>query len=72
VEIEAFREPQDSLDFSAFLGRRIKKMRAWTYSLIAGFIMGPSTVWAASLINDRYLRREKDLSRLILKRAKKG
>jgi hypothetical protein len=47
-------------------------MEAWTYSLIAGFIMGPSTVWLASLINDRYLKREKDVSRLVLKRAKKG
>jgi hypothetical protein len=52
--------------------RRGKKMDAWTSSLIAGFIMGSSLVWLASLINDRYLRREKDVSRLILKRAKKG
>ena len=49
-----------------------KKMGAWTYSLIAGFIMGSSLVWLASLINDRYLKREKNVSRLILKRAKKG
>jgi hypothetical protein len=47
-------------------------MDAWTSSLIAGFIMGSSLVWLASLINDRYLKREKDVSRLILKRAKKG
>jgi hypothetical protein len=46
-------------------------MEAWTLSLIVGFIMGASTVWLASLINDRYLKREKDVSRLILKRAKK-
>ncbi len=47
-------------------------MDAWTYSLIAGFIMGPSLVWLASLINDRYIKREKDVCRLILKRAKRG
>jgi len=46
-------------------------MGAWTYSLIAGFIMGSSLVWLTSLINNRYLKREKDISRLILKRAKK-
>jgi hypothetical protein len=47
-------------------------MDAWTSSLIAGFFMGSSLVWLSSLINDRYLKREKDVSRLILKRAKKG
>ena len=46
-------------------------MEAWTYSLIAGFVMGSSLVWLASLINNRYIKREKDVCRLVLKRAKK-
>jgi len=47
-------------------------MEAWTTSLIAGFVMASSLVWLASLINDHYIKREKDVSRLILKRAKKN
>jgi len=47
-------------------------MEAWTSSLIVGFVMGTSSVWLASLINDRYIKREKNVSRLILKRAKKN
>jgi hypothetical protein len=46
-------------------------MDAWTSSIIVGFMMGASLVWLASLINDRYTKREKDLSRLVVKRAKK-
>jgi hypothetical protein len=46
-------------------------MEAWTSSLIVGFLLGASLVWLVSLINDRYIKREKYLSRLILKRAKK-
>ena len=34
-------------------------------------MMGASLVWLVSLINDRYTKREKDLSRLVVKRAKK-
>jgi len=47
-------------------------MDAWTSSLIAGFVMGSSLVWLASRINDRYIKREKNVCRLILKRAKKN
>jgi hypothetical protein len=46
-------------------------MDAWTSSIIVGFMMGASMVWLVSLINDRYTKREKDLSRLVVKRAKK-
>jgi hypothetical protein len=46
-------------------------MEAWTLSLIIGFLLGGSLVWLVSMINDRYIKREKFLSRLILKRAKK-
>jgi len=46
-------------------------MEAWTSSLIVGFFLGGSLVWLVSMINDRYIKREKYLSRLILKRAKK-
>jgi hypothetical protein len=46
-------------------------MEAWTSSLIVGFLLGGSLVWLVSMINDRYIKREKYLSRLILKRAKK-
>ena len=47
-------------------------MDAWTASLIAGFVTGSSLVWLTSLINDHYIKREKNVCRLILKRAKKG
>ena len=46
-------------------------MEAWALSLIIGFLLGGSLVWLVSMINDRYIKREKYLSRLILKRAKK-
>jgi hypothetical protein len=46
-------------------------MEAWASSLIIGFLLGGSLVWLVSMINDRYIKREKFLSRLILKRAKK-
>ena len=46
-------------------------MEAWASSLIVGFLLGTSLVWLVSLINDRYIKREKYLSSLILKRAKK-
>jgi hypothetical protein len=46
-------------------------MDALTSSLIIGFLLGSSLVWIASLINDRYIQREKHLSRLLLKRGKK-
>ena len=47
-------------------------MDAWTASVIAGFIMEPSLVWLASRINDRYIKREKNVCRPLLKRAKKN
>ena len=47
-------------------------MEAWTSSIIVGFLMGASLVWLVSLINDRYSKREKDLSNLVVRRAKKG
>ena len=48
-----------------------KNMEAWASSLIFGFLLSASLVWLVSLINDRYIKREKYLSRLILKRARK-
>jgi len=54
------------------IGKEVRKnMEAWASSLIVGFLLGASLVWLVSLINDRYIKREKYLSRLILKRAKK-
>ena len=47
-------------------------MEAWTSSIIVGFLMGASLVWLVSLMNDRYSKREKDLSNLVVRRAKKG
>ncbi len=47
-------------------------MDALTSSLIIGLVIGSSCVWLVSFINDRYIRREKHLSRLLLKRAKKA
>jgi len=46
-------------------------MEAWTSSLIIGFLLGGSLVWLVSMINDRYIKKEEHLSRLILKRARK-
>jgi len=46
-------------------------MDALTSSLIVGFLIGSSCVWLVSFINDRYHQGEKNLSRLLLKRAKK-
>ncbi len=46
-------------------------MDAWTSSIIVGFMMGTSLVWLVSLLNDRYIKREKDLSRLVVKRGKR-
>ena len=46
-------------------------MEAWASSLIVGILLSLSLTWLVSLINDRYIKREKYLSRLILKRAKK-
>ncbi|MDI6754417.1 MAG: hypothetical protein QME78_08485 [Thermodesulfobacteriota bacterium] len=40
-------------------------------SLIIGFLLASSSVWLIAHINDRFTRREKDLSRLLLKRGKK-
>jgi len=46
-------------------------MEALTSSLIVGALLGASLIWLVSMINDRYIKREKNLPRLILKRAKK-
>jgi hypothetical protein len=46
-------------------------MEAWASSLIVGVLLAVSLTWLVSLINDRYIEREKYLSRIILKRAKK-
>jgi hypothetical protein len=46
-------------------------MDALTSSIIVGFLLGSSMVWLVSMINDRYSKREKNLSRLVVKRAKK-
>ncbi len=46
-------------------------MDAWTSSIIVGFMMGTSLVWLVSLLNDRSITREKDLSRLVVKRGKR-
>jgi hypothetical protein len=42
-----------------------------TSSLIIGFLIGASCVWLVSFLNDRYIQREKNISRLLLKRGKK-
>jgi hypothetical protein len=42
-----------------------------TSSLIIGFLIGASCVWLVSFLNDRYIQREKHISRLLLKRGKK-
>jgi len=42
-------------------------MKDWTSSLIVGFLLGGSLVWLVSMINDRYIKKEEHLSRLILK-----
>ncbi len=47
-------------------------MDALTSSLIIGFLIASSCVWLASFLNDRYIKREKHLSRLLLKRVKKA
>jgi hypothetical protein len=47
-------------------------MDALTSSLIIGFVIGASCVWLVSFINGRFLQREKHLSALLLKRAKKA
>jgi len=53
------------------MGFRKEKMEGLTYSLIIGFLLGSSAVWVTSLINDLYIEREKNLSRLLVKRVKK-
>jgi hypothetical protein len=47
-------------------------MDSLTSSLIMGFLIGSFCVWVVSLLNDRYIRKERHLSRLLLKRGKKG
>ncbi len=47
-------------------------METWASCLIAGILLAVSMTWLVSLINDRYIKREKYLSSLILKRVKKG
>ena len=42
-----------------------------TSSLFVGLLIGSSCVWLVSFINDRFTQREKHLSRLLVKRAKK-
>jgi NhaP-type Na+/H+ or K+/H+ antiporter len=46
-------------------------MNGWASSLIIGFLLGASSFWVISRLNDRYTKREENLSRLLLKRAKK-
>ena len=46
-------------------------MDALTTSLAIGFLIGLFCVWVTSFLNDRYIQREKFLSRLILKRVRK-
>ncbi len=47
-------------------------MDSVTSSLIIGFLIGSSCLWLVSFLNDRYIQREKHLSRLLVKRGKKG
>ncbi len=40
-------------------------------SMIIGILIAFSSVWLVSLINERYSQKEKTLSNLLLRRAKK-
>jgi len=42
---------------------------AWALGI--GFLIGAAAVWIAHRLNDRYTKREKNISRLLMKRAKK-
>lgn len=46
-------------------------MQGITLSLIVGFLLGYSSVWLVSRINDRYTQWEKNLCRVLVKRGKK-
>jgi len=49
----------------------IESMGSFTLSLIVGFLLGYSSVWLVSRINDRYAQWEENFSRVLLKRGKK-
>ncbi len=40
-------------------------------SLMVGFLLGTLSVWLVDFINDRYIRQERKLSLLLLKRARR-
>jgi len=46
-------------------------MAGLSLSLIVGFLLGFSSVWLVSRINDRYAQWEENFSRVLLKRGKK-
>ncbi len=46
-------------------------MKAMISSLIIGFLLASSSVWLIALLNETYTHREKKLSRLLQKRARK-
>jgi hypothetical protein len=49
----------------------IKEMKAMISSLIIGFLLASFSYWLITLFNSSYSQREKKLSNLLLKRAKK-
>ncbi len=46
-------------------------MEGMTLSLLIGFMLAFSAVWLTSRIHDLYTKREKNISQLLLRRAKK-
>ena len=46
-------------------------MEGLTTSLIIGILLAASAVWLVSFINERYSKKEKTISNLLLRRAKK-
>ena len=52
-------------------GGRIEDMNGMISSVIVGFLLGASSFWLIGFLNDTYTHREKNLSRLLLKRGKK-
>jgi hypothetical protein len=47
-------------------------MKGLTFSLIIGFLLGSSSIWVISVINDRLTQKEKFISNLLLRRGKKN
>ncbi len=46
-------------------------MKGLTFSLIIGFLLGSSSLWLISRLNNHYTEKEKFISNLLLRRGKK-